>query len=211
LAKRLAGNELLEFKRIAATLYRNNKRWKQSIELSKADNLYKDAMETAAESQDREIAEDLLRFFVEPQHKVESAHCFAACLYTCYGLIRPDVALELAWRYKLLDFSFPFLIQILKDYTQKVDELYALAHPKTDGEAETGPVNSGLTFPLNPMLTNPHGGFVQGMGTMGAPILTNPPLQGGLPQGISPVIPVVGSGVIPMGSPMPGQRGGYYY
>lgn len=53
LAKRLAGNELLEFKRIAATLYRNNKRWKQSIELSKADNLYKDAMETAAESQVR--------------------------------------------------------------------------------------------------------------------------------------------------------------
>jgi clathrin heavy chain len=64
--------------------------------------------------QDREIAEDLLRFFVEPQFKVASPHCFAACLYTCYGLIRPDVALELAWKHKLIDFSFPFLIQLLK-------------------------------------------------------------------------------------------------
>jgi clathrin heavy chain len=50
LAKRLATNDLLEFRRIAAGLYRQNNRWKQSIELSKVDNLYKDAMETAAES-----------------------------------------------------------------------------------------------------------------------------------------------------------------
>lgn len=212
LAKRLAGNELLEFKRIAATLYRNNKRWKQSIELSKADNLYKDAMETAAESQDREIAEDLLRFFVEPQYKVESPHCFAACLYTCYGLIRPDVALELAWRYKLIDFSFPFLIQLLKDYTSKVDELYALAHPKTEGEESQAGHAAGLSFPLNPMLTT---GLQPGFVPIGGPMLTNP--TGVIPQGISPVIPtgVIPTGVIPsgvMGSPMPGQpRGGYYY
>lgn len=46
----MSTNDLLEFKRIAAGLYRQNKRWKQSIDLSKADNLYKDAMETAAES-----------------------------------------------------------------------------------------------------------------------------------------------------------------
>ena len=47
-------------------------------------------METASQSEDREIAEDLLRFFVEEGQK----ECFAACLFTCYDLIKPDVAVE---------------------------------------------------------------------------------------------------------------------
>jgi hypothetical protein len=81
LAKRLAGNELLEFKRIAATLYRNNKRWKQSIELSKADNLYKDAMETAAESQVSSLASSSLVC-------ESSRHFFyIACLHFSFFLI----------------------------------------------------------------------------------------------------------------------------
>ena len=47
-------------------------------------------METACQSEDREIAEDLLRFFVEEGQK----ECFAACLFTCYDLIKPDVVVE---------------------------------------------------------------------------------------------------------------------
>ena len=49
-----------------------------------------DAMETAAQSGDAEIAEDLLKYFVEQKER----ECFAAALFTCYDLIRPDVALE---------------------------------------------------------------------------------------------------------------------
>ena len=49
-----------------------------------------DAMETAAQSADPEIAEELLHFFVENNER----ECFAASLYTCYDLIKPDVALE---------------------------------------------------------------------------------------------------------------------
>ena len=49
-----------------------------------------DAMETAAQSGDAEIAEELLKFFVEQKER----ECFAACLFTCYDLIKPDVALE---------------------------------------------------------------------------------------------------------------------
>jgi clathrin heavy chain len=49
-----------------------------------------DAMETAAQSGDSEIAEELLHFFV----KEKQTESFAAMLYTCYDLIRPDVALE---------------------------------------------------------------------------------------------------------------------
>lgn len=77
---RIETHELLEFRRIAAYLYKKNKRWQQSVSLSKADKMYKDAIDTAAESQDGDLVEELLRFFVSVQDKA----CFAAVLYTCY-------------------------------------------------------------------------------------------------------------------------------
>jgi hypothetical protein len=49
-------------------------------------------METAAQSGDPEIAEELLKFFVEQKER----ECFAASLFTCYDLIKPDVALEVS-------------------------------------------------------------------------------------------------------------------
>ena len=49
-------------------------------------------METSAQSQDSELAEELLRFFVEKGER----ECFAACLFTCYDLIKPDLALEVS-------------------------------------------------------------------------------------------------------------------
>ena len=50
LAQQLEKHELIEFRRIAAYLYKGNNRWGQSVELCKKDNLFKDAMEYAAES-----------------------------------------------------------------------------------------------------------------------------------------------------------------
>ncbi|KAJ1548234.1 hypothetical protein HK096_008280 [Nowakowskiella sp. JEL0078] len=119
LAQRLEKHELLEFRRTAAHLYKKNKRWKQSITLSKKDSLFKDAMETASESKDTEIAEDLLRYFIE----IENKECFSACLYTCYDLLRPDVILELSWRKGWSDFAMPFLIQTLREFSMRVEVL----------------------------------------------------------------------------------------
>ena len=41
--------------------------------------------------------------------------CFASCLFVCYDLIRADVALELAWLNNMMDFAFPYLLQVSKD------------------------------------------------------------------------------------------------
>ncbi|PRW61204.1 clathrin heavy chain [Chlorella sorokiniana] len=119
LAARLEKHELMEFRRIASFIYKRNLKWRKAVALAKTDKLYKDAMETVAQSGDRDIAEDLLRYFVEEGQR----ECFAACLYTCYDLIKPDVALEVAWTNGLTDAAMPFLIQTLKDYTGKVDTL----------------------------------------------------------------------------------------
>eukprot|EP00879_Flechtneria_rotunda_P029003 GHRR01031254.1.p1 GENE.GHRR01031254.1~~GHRR01031254.1.p1 ORF type:complete len:215 (-),score=82.30 GHRR01031254.1:235-879(-) len=81
--------------------------------------LYKDAMETVAVSGAPELAEELLRWFVE----ANEPECFAACLYTCYELLRPDVVLEVAWINKLMDYAMPYMIQTVKEFTGKVDLL----------------------------------------------------------------------------------------
>lgn len=59
-------------------------------------DVLQDAIDTAAESGDTSLAEELLSFFVN----IGDKECFCAALYTCYSLIRPDVAMELAWRNK---------------------------------------------------------------------------------------------------------------
>jgi hypothetical protein len=78
--------------------------------------MLKDAIDTAAQSGNRELAEDLLRYFVDKKDK----ECFSACLFTCYRLVRPDIALELAWRSRYMDFVMPFLIQFLRHSSEKV-------------------------------------------------------------------------------------------
>lgn len=75
LAGRLEKHDLLDFRRIAAHLYKKSGKWDESIALSKADKLYKDAMVTAAESLAMEQAEELLNYFVTLGNK----ECFTAC------------------------------------------------------------------------------------------------------------------------------------
>jgi len=131
LAQSIETHELLEFRRVAAYIYKKQQRWAQSVELSKTDRLFKDAIETAAESRKQDVCEGLLEYFVEKSLK----ECFAACLYTCYDSVRPDVALELAWKNKILDFAFPFIIQVVREYTSKVDMLHR-EYEKKKKEAE---------------------------------------------------------------------------
>jgi clathrin heavy chain len=132
LANRLESHELLEFRRIAAHLFKRNKKWRQSMTLSKQDRLYKDAMETAAESQDTSVAEELLQYFVESGHK----ECFAACLYICYDLVRPDRVMELAWRHQLTDFAMPYMVQFTREYVDKVDKLEKAHEERTAKESK---------------------------------------------------------------------------
>ncbi|KAE8712029.1 Clathrin heavy chain 1 [Hibiscus syriacus] len=119
LAQKIEKHELHEMRRVAAYIYKKMGRLKQSIALSKKDNHYRDAMETASQSGDRELAEELLVYFIEQGKK----ECFASCLFVCYDLIRVDVVLELAWIHNMIDFAFPYLLQFIRKYTSKVDEL----------------------------------------------------------------------------------------
>lgn len=140
LASSIQDHDLLEFRRIAAHIYKTNNLWQESLALSKRDNLWQDAIQSAADSHDRKLAEDLLQFFVANGRP----DCFAACLYSCYDLIRPDVALELGWRYKMTDFVMPFLIQTLRDSSQKIESL-TKATQQPEGEPKPAAFNQPAT------------------------------------------------------------------
>jgi len=120
LANQLEKHPLIEFKRISAYLFKKLGNFAYSLELSKNLKLYKDAIQTAADSKKSEIAESLLDFFVKGGQK----ECFAACLYTCYDLLKPDFVLELGWRHGMTEMIFPYMIQVMKEYTHKVDVLH---------------------------------------------------------------------------------------
>jgi len=184
LAQRLEKHELVEFRRIAATLYQMNGRAAQSIALSKQDRLWKDAMSTAALSGDVAVVEDLLRFFVDDPSIPQSV--FGACLFTCYQYIAPDLALELAWRNGLQEFVMPFMIQSFKDLTDKVGALQARMDKKdqesaaADAKAKEAEAQQMSQVAPMLMLTNqpqygaPNPGF-------GAPQM-NPGMGMGMPQ-----------------------------
>ncbi|XP_014667188.1 PREDICTED: clathrin heavy chain 1-like isoform X2 [Priapulus caudatus] len=133
LAQRLEKHELIEFRRISAYLYKGNNRWKLAVELCKKDRLFKDAMEYAAESRDVDTAESLIGWFLQERNY----ECFAAALFQCYDLLRPDIILELAWRNKITDFAMPYMIQVMREYISKVDKLMEAEAVRSQEESST--------------------------------------------------------------------------
>jgi clathrin heavy chain len=204
LAQRLEKHEIVEMRRIAALIYKKNKRFKQSIELSKTDRMFKDAMETARDSAHQETAENLLRYFIESG----SSECFCACLYTCYDLIRPDVALELAWRNNMTDFAMPYLIQTVREYTGRIDSLTKKTQQKD--EAEEKQKSASNDFVPDYMMPAMMPGGLPGMGNlaiMGPAPTMQPQMQPNMQMGggMGPSMPVsMGPGGMQM---QPGMGG----
>nr|CAG4651561.1 EOG090X0064 [Triops cancriformis] len=159
LAQKLEKHELIEFRRIAAYLYKGNNRWKQSVELCKKDRLYKDAMEYAAESKQPEVAEELLQFFLEQNN----FDCFAATLYQCYDLLQPDVIMELAWRHGIMDRAMPYLIQVVREMTGRLERLEVAETRRAEEEATAPDAKQ------QPMIMAPQLMLTAGPGSLGMP------------------------------------------
>eukprot|EP00590_Aulacoseira_subarctica_P006793 CAMPEP_0172414528 /NCGR_PEP_ID=MMETSP1064-20121228/1169_1 /TAXON_ID=202472 /ORGANISM="Aulacoseira subarctica , Strain CCAP 1002/5" /LENGTH=1718 /DNA_ID=CAMNT_0013151243 /DNA_START=102 /DNA_END=5258 /DNA_ORIENTATION=+ len=148
MASKLATHELLEFRRISAYVYRCNKKYNLSIELSKDDRMWKDAIDTANESADAEIIENLLRFFCETSEK----ECFCAALFTCFSHISPDIALELGWLNGYHNFIMPFFIQTFRQTHVRLKQLEEKNAPPKDS---TNQDDIAATYAAAPMLGNP--------------------------------------------------------
>mmetsp|Transcript_6019 Transcript_6019/g.8838 ORF Transcript_6019/g.8838 Transcript_6019/m.8838 type:complete len:1716 (-) Transcript_6019:147-5294(-) len=202
LASKLSTHELLEFRRISAYVYRCNKKWKLSIELSKKDRMYKDAIDTANESEDADIIETLLRFFCETSEK----ECFCATLYTCFSHISPDVALELGWLNGYHNFVMPYFIQNMRQTHLRIKALEERTAPpkeedNQDAVAGTYATLGGLG---NGMLMLENGGMGGGMGMPAPTGYAGAPDMSGfgvsqMPQGQMPMpgMPPMNGGMMP--------------
>ena len=98
------------------------------------------------------MAEELLRFFVS----VRDRACFTATLYTCYDLIRPDVAIELAWRNGYTDFAMPYVIQYMRHLHEKVHKLEVeiIPEPKDEAQSEAAAVANAMYGGVPMMMMN---------------------------------------------------------
>lgn len=119
LASRLESHKLIFFKKIAALLYRRNKKWAKSLSILKEEKLWKDAIETAAISQDPKVVEALLTYFVETGNR----EGFVALLYAAYNLVRIEFVLEISWMNSLEDYIKPFEISIKKEQNDSIKKI----------------------------------------------------------------------------------------
>ncbi|KAJ3555518.1 hypothetical protein NM688_g2533 [Phlebia brevispora] len=187
LAQRLEQHELLEFRRLAAHLYKKNGKWEESIALSKQDKLYKDTMITAATSGSTEVAEDLLSYFVDIGNK----ECYSAMLYICFDLVREDVVEELSWQHALNDFYMPYKIQKKRTLIERIATLEKEVKERSQKESQKEQAEADQPI-INPGINR----F----------LITN----GSIGQAPPPMMPN-GTGMPPMGVPpmMTGYAGGY--
>ncbi|CCW60031.1 unnamed protein product [Phytomonas sp. EM1] len=118
LSSRLEKMELFEFRKIALFLHRKNKNYMHAIRIAKENKLYQYAIDTASESGDTALAEELLDYFVK-----DHPEFFASCLYTCYDILDPTVVMEKAWRNQRTDIAMPYLIQTMQSCMSKINRL----------------------------------------------------------------------------------------
>lgn len=129
-------------------------------------------METVAESNDPNLAEDLLRHIMNMKDK----ELLAAMLYTCYELVKPDVALEVAWRQGLQEYVMPYFIQFVKDLSLRVENVQKSTEDikKKDVKKAEQEMNRPLDMEMNFMFP----GMVMQGGPMA--IMPAPPIGGGM-------------------------------
>ena len=84
--------------------------------------------------------------------------------YTCYELISADVVLEVSWRYGMTDNAMPFMIQLMRDLSTRVEQVQKKHEEREKKEEEKqerdarrpldlGGIIGGNGFtPMNPLL-----------------------------------------------------------
>ena len=117
-------------------------------------------------------------------------------LYTCYELINPDVALEVAWRSDMMEFVMPYFVQQVKDLSSRVETV----QKSTDDikKKEEKQQKEKLDQPLDMNVEMMFGGPGMGMGGPQIAALMPPP-------GMMPPMGMNQPGMQAMGGGMPPQ------
>uniref|UniRef100_A0A8C9HME2 Clathrin heavy chain n=1 Tax=Piliocolobus tephrosceles TaxID=591936 RepID=A0A8C9HME2_9PRIM len=118
---------------------------RQSINLSKKEEQYKDAIEVARVSKNSIYVEELIDHFINIKNK----EALCACLIVCYDILKPDYVLEIMWTSGFKDQAMIYFIQMLtpNDYSEnsgKNEFIYLL-----NKNLSIMPPQNGYTSPSN--------------------------------------------------------------
>lgn len=106
LAKEMTNSNNQELKKISSIIFRKNKKFKESIEISLENEEYEDAIVTAQQSNKESLVNNLLNVLAKKNLK----HFYSLALLRCYDCIQIEIVMELMWKYDLYKFSMPFII-----------------------------------------------------------------------------------------------------
>jgi clathrin heavy chain len=139
LAKRLEKHELLEFRRIAAQLYtqvcpiqgRTNYRISAiiNIQLTCCFKISCTRMQLRLPRllETLKLLKTCCDTLLIPATRKPLQLCYSrtptsnnCAKYSCSGLVKPDVVIELGWRANLMDFAMPFMINTICEQTRRV-------------------------------------------------------------------------------------------
>ncbi|KZV62300.1 clathrin heavy chain [Peniophora sp. CONT] len=160
-ARELEQHGLSEFSRLAAHSCRQDGRWDEFVALSKQDKLHKDAMVTAAASNESAVIEDLSNFV-----DTDNEECFAATLYVCFNLQPSDIIQQTgSLREKLMTLEK----KVKEQSKKKVQEVQAeseaaminpgcmrLAITQGSGFATPPPMNGGFATEIGGFWVSDH-------------------------------------------------------
>ena len=96
-----------------AVFHQQNVRFAECIQIGKTDNNVKLAIECTAESENEQLAENLMNFFTEEGYNREA---FTALIRSCYAHLGTDVIMELAWENGLKELAMPYRMQLMRDF-----------------------------------------------------------------------------------------------
>jgi len=105
---------------------------------------------------------NLLKFFATENQR----EYFTVCTYTCFELLNPDQVLELAWRHGLTDFAMPFMIQMVKDMSQRVEHVQKKHEEREKKEEEKQERDAKKPLNIGLLGNNMGGGLTLGGGNM---------------------------------------------
>lgn len=112
-------------RRVAVQLYAALKRYDDGLQYAIQNRYYDEASECADSSEDGQKCEALLRMICSdefPDKEIRS-EIFAVSVARCGARARPDVVVELAWRYGMMDFAMPYLIGQLRSMGERLETL----------------------------------------------------------------------------------------
>lgn len=112
-------------RRAAVQLYSALKRFDDGMQYAIANRYYDEASECADCSENGDKCENLLRMICSNEFpdKDIRREIFAVAVARCGHRAHPDVIMELAWRFNMMDFAMPYLIGQLRTMHDRIAEL----------------------------------------------------------------------------------------